>query len=63
MWRSSEVGGTISVIDAMDWSLKKKIGFQVPGVRPELLQPVGMEFTDDGKTVRGAGAGEPRRCD
>ncbi|MEZ5876082.1 MAG: hypothetical protein R3D30_15145 [Hyphomicrobiales bacterium] len=35
---SSEVGGTISVIDAMDWSLKKKIGFQVPGVRPELLQ-------------------------
>ena len=27
----------------------KKIGFAVPGVRPELLQPVGMEFTKDGK--------------
>ena len=27
----------------------KKIRFEVPGVRPELLQPVGMEFTKDGK--------------
>ena len=29
----------------------KKIGFEVAGVRPELLQPVGIEFTKDGKYV------------
>lgn len=51
VWVSSEVGGTVAVIDTKDWSLKKKIGFKVPGVRPELLQPVGIEFTKDGKHV------------
>jgi YVTN family beta-propeller protein len=49
VWVSSEGGGTSSVIDAGDWKVKKKIGFEVAGVRPELLQPVGMEFTKDGK--------------
>ena len=49
VWVSSEVGGTISVIDTSNWTVKKKIGFEEPGVRPELLQPVGMEFTKDGK--------------
>jgi YVTN family beta-propeller protein len=49
VWVSSEVGGTISVIDASNWKVTKKINFAVPGVRPELLQPVGMEFTKDGK--------------
>jgi YVTN family beta-propeller protein len=29
----------------------KKIRFEVPGVRPESLQPVGMEFTKDGKNL------------
>ena len=51
VWVSSEVGGTVSVIDASDWKVKKKIRFEVPGVRPELLQPVGIEFTKDGKYV------------
>ena len=51
VWVSSEVGGTISVIDPKTWKVKKKISFEVPGVRPELLQPVGMEFTKDGKEV------------
>jgi YVTN family beta-propeller protein len=31
--------------------VKRKIRFEVPGVRPELLQPVGIEFTKDGKYV------------
>jgi YVTN family beta-propeller protein len=48
VWVSSEVGGTISVIDTKDWKIIKKIGFAVPGVRPELLQPVGMQFSKDG---------------
>ena len=29
----------------------KKIGFEVPGVRPEQLQPVGMDFSKDGKLM------------
>jgi YVTN family beta-propeller protein len=48
---SSEVGGTISVIDPKTWKPKQKISFEVPGVRPEQLQPVGMDFTKDGKEV------------
>ena len=35
--------------EASGWYWTEKIGFEVPGVRPELLQPVGMEFTKDGK--------------
>jgi YVTN family beta-propeller protein len=49
VWVSSEVGGSVSVIDVAAWKLIEKIRFDVPGVRPQLLQPVGMEFTKDGK--------------
>jgi PQQ-dependent catabolism-associated beta-propeller protein len=55
LWVSSEVGGTISVIDSSGWNnpkawkVKNKISFEVPGVRPEQLQPVGMDFSKDGK--------------
>jgi YVTN family beta-propeller protein len=45
VWVSSEVGGSISVINTKTWQVVKKIGFEVPGVRSELLQPVGMEFS------------------
>jgi len=31
--------------------VKEKISFEVPGVRPEQLQPVGMDFTKDGKLM------------
>jgi PQQ-dependent catabolism-associated beta-propeller protein len=57
LWVSSEVGGTISVIDTSNWDdpkswkVKEKISFEVPGVRPEQLQPVGMDFTLDDKLI------------
>jgi PQQ-dependent catabolism-associated beta-propeller protein len=57
LWVSSEIGGTISVIDTSNWDdprswkVKEKISFEVPGVRPEQLQPVGMDFTPDDKLV------------
>jgi YVTN family beta-propeller protein len=35
--------------DPKSWQVVKEIGFEVPGVRPEQLQPVGMDFTLDGK--------------
>src|SRR3990170_7873581 len=57
LWVSSEVGGTISVVDTSNWAdpkswkVVKKIGFEVQGVRPEQLQPVGMDFSLDGKLM------------
>jgi YVTN family beta-propeller protein len=39
------------VIDPATWKVVKKITFEVPGVRPESLQPVGMDFTKDGKLL------------
>ena len=51
LWVSSEVGGTISIIDPATWKVVKKITFEVPGVRPEQLQPVGIDFTKDGKNA------------
>ena len=53
LWVSSEIGGTISVIDTTDWDnpqnwkVAKEIGFEVAGLRPEQLQPVGMDFNED----------------
>ncbi|WP_244437520.1 YVTN family beta-propeller repeat protein [Roseivivax isoporae] len=51
---SSEIGGTVSVMDiAEDGSptLVEKISFEVPGIQPEWLQPVGVKVTDDGSRV------------
>jgi len=49
---SSEIGGTVSVIKMNGETgplLEEKIGFSVPGVQPEWLQPVGMRITSDNK--------------
>ena len=51
LWVSSEVGGTVSVIDPSTWEITNKIRFEVPGVRPEQLQPVGMDFVKDESLV------------
>ncbi|MEM5584355.1 PQQ-dependent catabolism-associated beta-propeller protein [Roseibium sp. AS2] len=52
LYVSSEIGGTVSVIDMLGEAgpeLVKKIGFEVAGVQPEWLQPVGMRITSDNK--------------
>lgn len=49
---TAEIGGTVSVFDiAEDGSPTEvsKIRFEVPGVQPEWLQPVGAKVTSDGK--------------
>ena len=54
LYVSSEIGGTVSVMDIADDgtpTLVKKIEFEVPGVLPEWLQPVGVKVTDDGSRV------------
>ena len=51
LYVSAEIGGTVSVIDPASGDVMKKIGFEVPGIVPEALQPVGVRVTSDGKTV------------
>ena len=52
LWVSSEVGGTISVIDPKTWKVtKRRSASRCPACAPSSLQPVGMDFTKDGKLV------------
>jgi PQQ-dependent catabolism-associated beta-propeller protein len=50
LWISAEIGGTVSVIDPVKRVVKKKITFEIPGLRREAIQPVGVSLTRDGKT-------------
>jgi len=49
LWVSSEIGGTVSVIDTESKEILHKIGFEIPGITRDRIQPVGMELTKDGK--------------
>jgi PQQ-dependent catabolism-associated beta-propeller protein len=49
VWVSSEVGGTVAVIDAATHTIQKKIEFDVPGLRKEYIQPMGIRFSRDGR--------------
>src|SRR6187200_466150 len=49
VWVSAEIGGTVSVIDAASRTIKKKIGFEIPGLAKESIQPVGIRIAKDGK--------------
>ncbi len=49
LWVSSEVGGTVAVIDPVKQSVKQKISFEIPGMSKEAIQPIGISFTKDGK--------------
>ena len=47
IWVSAEIGGTVSVIDNATREIKHKITFEVPGLPPEALQPVGVRVAED----------------
>ena len=51
LWVSSEIGGTITVFDVATQAETAKIRFEVQGVHPDRVQPVGFELTDDEKTA------------
>src|SRR5262249_6540941 len=51
VWVSSEIGGTVSVIDAAKHVMKRKITFEIAGLRKEAIQAVGITITGDGKTA------------
>ena len=48
LWVSSEVGGTVSVIDPRSHQIVHVINFHIPGVDKEYIGPVGIRFTPDG---------------
>jgi PQQ-dependent catabolism-associated beta-propeller protein len=50
LWVSAEIGGTVSVIDPVKREVIRKITFEIPGLRSEAIQPVGVKITSDGKT-------------
>ena len=51
LWVSSEIGGTVTVFDVATQAEKAKIHFEIKGVHPDKIQPVGFEFSGDGKTA------------
>jgi PQQ-dependent catabolism-associated beta-propeller protein len=50
LWVSSEIGGTVTVIDPTKHEVKSKIAFEIPGLRKEAIQAVGISITADGRT-------------
>ncbi|WP_108259297.1 YVTN family beta-propeller repeat protein [Mangrovicoccus ximenensis] len=51
LWVSSEIGGTVTVFGTESQEERAKITFEIQGVHPDRIQPVGFEFTPDGKTA------------
>jgi len=51
LWVSSEIGGSVSIIDPVKRVVTDKINFNIPGLRREAIQPVGIGITRDGKTA------------
>ncbi len=47
LWVTSEMGGTVTVLDVLTRKKIKSISFRVAGVQPELIQPVGVVISDD----------------
>ncbi len=46
VWVSSEIGGTISIIDAVTLEIIKKIEFKIPGLSKESVQPIGVRLDE-----------------
>lgn len=46
---SSEVGGTVSIVDPVKHVVEQKIEFAIAGMRSDPIQPVGINITSDGK--------------
>lgn len=48
VWVSAEIGGTVAVIDVDTKEIKTRITFEVRGLPPETIQPVGIKLSTDG---------------
>ena len=45
VWVSAEIGGTVKVINPGSKEVTHTIGFEIPGVNEESIQPVGVRHT------------------
>ncbi len=46
---SSEIGGTVKVLDTSNQEELATINFAIKGIHKDRVQPVGVKLTDDGK--------------
>jgi YVTN family beta-propeller protein len=51
LWVSAEIGETVTVFNTAVQTELAKIRFEIPGVLPELIQPVGFALTKDETTA------------
>jgi PQQ-dependent catabolism-associated beta-propeller protein len=49
LWASSEIGGTVAIIDVTSRQISHTIHFAIRGVHRDKIQPVGVKLTDDGR--------------
>ena len=49
LWASSEIGGTVSVIDVATRTINREYSFHIPGVYKDKIQPVGITLTHDNR--------------
>jgi PQQ-dependent catabolism-associated beta-propeller protein len=49
IWVSSEIGGTVTIIDAATRKHIGKIKFAIQGITSDAIEPVGIRITKDGK--------------
>ena len=49
VWVSAEIGGDVVILDAATRKIKEQVKFEVPGLRAENIQPVGINISRDGK--------------
>ncbi|WP_111494267.1 YVTN family beta-propeller repeat protein [Marinobacter bohaiensis] len=49
VWASSEIGGTVTVVDVASRDILKTLTFEIRGVHPDKVQPVGVKLTSDGR--------------
>ena len=49
LWVSSEIGGTVTVINPKDRKIIGKVRFDIPGITKDAIQAVGVRITPDDK--------------
>ena len=49
LWASSEIGGTVTVIDVGKRTVQHVYRFSIPGIHRDRVQPVGIQLTRDGR--------------
>jgi len=51
LWVSNELGASISIVSTRDLTVTQTINFEIKGMRPDDITPVGLALARDGKTM------------